>query len=92
MTTAISGTFHPAQPEKKLGKDEALLKPIPAMINQKSKKLSEQEHDLTSFESEPAEKSSATKLSGPKDKPVVLTGKAVHQTKAKMVQSTKKLK
>jgi len=92
MATAISGKFHPAQPEKKLGKDEVVLNPIPAMVNQKSKKLGEQEHDLTSFESEPAEKSSATKLSGPKDKSVDLTGKAVHQTKAKLAGPTKKLK
>jgi hypothetical protein len=66
MTTAISGKFHPAQPDKKLGKDEALLKPIPAMVNQKSKKLGEQEWDLTSFESEPAEQSTATKRKGGK--------------------------
>ena len=60
--TALSGTFHPAQPDKKLGKDEAVVKPIPAMVNQKSKKLAEQEWDLTSFESDPAEKSSEKKL------------------------------
>ena len=66
MSTAISGKFHPAQPDKKLGKDETVLKPIPAMVNQKSKKLGEQEWDLTSFESEPAEKSTATKRKGGK--------------------------
>ena len=59
--TALSGKFHPAQPEKKLGKDEANVKPIPAMVYQKNKKLAEQEWDLTSFESEPAGKSPAKK-------------------------------
>jgi len=66
MSTAISGKFHPAQPGKKLGKDEANVKPIPAMVNQKSKKLGEQEWDLTSFESAPAEASTATKRKGGK--------------------------
>ena len=89
--TALSGKFHPAQPEKKLGKDEAIVAPIPAMVYQKNKKLGEQEWDLTSFENEPllAPKS---KLSGPKDRPVDLTGKAVSQTKAKLAGPTKKLK
>ena len=92
MSIAISGKFHPAQPEKKLGKDEANVAPIPAMVYQKSKKLGEQEHDLTSFETPPAGKSPAKKLSGPKDSPVDLTGKAIHQTKAKLAGPTKKLK
>ena len=92
MSIAISGKFHPEQPEKKLGADEANIAPIPALVYQKSKKLGEQEHDLTSFETPPAGKSPAKKLSGPKDSPVDLTGKAVSQTKAKHVQPTKKLK
>lgn len=89
--TALSGKFHPAQPEKKLGADEANVAPIPALVYQKNKKLGEQEHDLTSFETAPwlAPKS---KLSGPPDSPVDLTGKAVSQTKAKLEQPTKKLK
>ena len=68
MTTAISGKFHPAQPEKQLGEDEVDLRPIPAMVYQKNKKLGVQEHDLTSFESPPAGKSPAKKLSGPQAK------------------------
>ena len=92
MSTAISGKFHPKQPEKKLGADEANIAPIPALVYQKSKKLGEQEHDLTSFETPPAGKSPAKKLSGPEDRPVDLTGKAVSQTKAKLAGPTKKLK
>jgi len=68
MTTAISGKFHPAQPEKQLGEDEVDLRPIPAMVYQKNKKLGVQEHDLTSFESPPAGKSPASKLGGPQAK------------------------
>ena len=92
MSIAISGKFHPEQPEKKLGADEANIAPIPALVYQKSKKLGEQEHDLTSFETPPAGKSPAKKLSGPADRPVDLTGKAVSQTKAKLAGPTKKLK
>ena len=63
MSIAISGKFHPPQPEKKL-KADANVGPIPAMINQKSKKLGKKEWDLTSFESEPAEKSTTNQRKG----------------------------
>jgi hypothetical protein len=92
MSIAISGKFHPKQPEKKLGADEANVAPIPAMVYQKSKQLGEQESDLTSFESPPAGKSPAKKLSGPTPAPADFTGEAVHQTKAKLAGPTKKLK
>ena len=93
MAIALSGKFHPAQPEKKLGKDEANVAPIPAMVYQKNKKLGEQEWDLTSFETEPAGKSPAKKLQGSQSgEPGGFSGKAVSQTKAKLAGPTKKLK
>ena len=91
MATALSDKFHPKQPGKKMPKDKTNLPETEAMAWQKSKKLGEQEHDLTSFENEPY-LAPKKKLSGPKDKPVDLTGKAVHQTKAKLAGPTKKLK
>jgi hypothetical protein len=44
---------HPKQPAKKLKVDDNTLPVSEAFGWQKTKKLGEQEHDLTSFESEP---------------------------------------